>query len=493
MAKQHIEPRLDIEKLKFFVANKHDNPKRGCLESHLKVIREAVIRGDKAILIMEDDALFIGRPEDLPLPPTDWDMLYFGGTVKDVYGDLEDAEGNVNHWVKMRCWTTHCYVLNLENPELVAKVLKMEDYDQEVDRYYLNKIHPYFNCYMANPMICIQRPGFSDIEGREVSYEFMQETLQRFREPEHEEVKDHETGNLSYVMKLPDIADADLPGVTVITPTYNRRKLFALAERNFTTQNYPKERLQWVILDDSDDPDLSIDDLVPDLGTLEDGTPRVVYIKLERGSDPVSVAYKRNVGVKTAKYDYIVHMDDDDYYPPSSVLVRVKLLVKYGESQDSDDGDDAGAHKSTKSHVPIRCVGCSSVGVYDLIHDASSISTDGTLALSEASMAYTRSFWETRNFNDFDRKGEYFNFIRDRFDEIMNVPYSFVIYALTHKTNLTDKLRQIKKTQTRYRGTDDELNFINSCWDEDTEFFIRGLASYLKRASNFSVPIDFDA
>ena len=255
-------------------------------------------------------------------------------------------------------------------------------------------------------------------------------------------------------MKLPEMTDDELPYVSIITPTYNRRALFALSHRNFIEQNYPKHKLEWIIIDDSDDKDLSIDDMIPT------NDPRINHIVLPKETDRVSVAYKRNLGVKEAQYDIIVHMDDDDYYPPDSVLVRVKLLLK--------------------ESATIGCVGCSSIGIYDLIHDASSISSDGTLTLSEASMAYTKQFWIEQPFNSFEYKGEYFSFIQNRLDQILDIPYSFVIYALTHNTNLTDRLRQVKKSQTLLRGTNTTVNFIDSCWDEDTSFFIRGLARYLK-------------
>ena len=49
--------RRDIP-LKFFLAEKHKNPKRGCLESHLTVIKEALNDGIKYLLIFEDDVKF---------------------------------------------------------------------------------------------------------------------------------------------------------------------------------------------------------------------------------------------------------------------------------------------------------------------------------------------------------------------------------------------------------------------------------------------------
>jgi glycosyltransferase involved in cell wall biosynthesis len=318
---------------------------------------------------------------------------------------------------------------------------------------------------MCNPMICIQRPGYSDIEGKEVSYEFMQDTLNSFKKPESDVVDGQ------YVLKLPVIPSEELPMVSIVTPTYNRRRMFALALRNFTEQLYPADKMEWVIVDDSDVPELGIDDLLPEPG--RDSRINHIKVKPQTGalvgpSGRVSVAYKRNLGVNSAKHNIIIHMDDDDYYPPESVLARVKLLLKYAA-----DG--------------VRCVGCSTVGVYDLIKDASTLCTDGTLTLSEASMAYTRDFWKEKPFNDLDFKGEYFSFIINRFHQIMDVPYEFVICALTHNSNLTDKLRQVTdENKLRVKDTEKTLNFPDT-WDEDTAYFVRDIARLVKRP--VSVPV----
>ena len=45
--------------------------------------------------------------------------------------------------------------------------------------------------------------------------------------------------------------DEDLPSVSIITPTYNRFYLFHLAIRNFLKIDYPKDKIEWVIVDDS--------------------------------------------------------------------------------------------------------------------------------------------------------------------------------------------------------------------------------------------------
>ena len=122
---------------------------------------------------------------------------------------------------------------------------------------------------MVTPMIAIQKEGYSDIEGQIVNYNFMEKTLEGLMSPEHEEV------NGNYVLKLPKIPDEELPNISIITPTFNRRKLFSMAIRNFENFNYPPEKIEWVIVDDTPEDKDSLDDLLP----IDE---RIKYIALKK-------------------------------------------------------------------------------------------------------------------------------------------------------------------------------------------------------------------
>ena len=84
----------------------------------------------------------------------------------------------------------------------------------------------------------------------------------------------------------------------------------------FDHQTYPRERMEWVIIDDGTDP---IEDLVA-------SHPCVKYVRLD---DKVSLGKKRNMMHKKARGDIIVYMDDDDYYPPERVSHAVETLLDH--------------------------------------------------------------------------------------------------------------------------------------------------------------------
>ena len=107
-----------------------------------------------------------------------------------------------------------------------------------------------------------------------------------------------------------------LPMVSVCTPTFNRRPFVQAMLECFDHQTYPRERMEWVIIDDGTDP---IEDLVVH-------HPCVKYIRLD---DKVSLGKKRNMMHKKARGDIIVYMDDDDYYPPERVSHAVETLLDH--------------------------------------------------------------------------------------------------------------------------------------------------------------------
>ena len=106
-----------------------------------------------------------------------------------------------------------------------------------------------------------------------------------------------------------------LPFVSICTPTFNRRPFFQMIIKCFENQTYPKERMEWIIIDDGTD---KIEDLVKHI-------PQVRYFKYD---NKMTLGKKRNLMHEKSKGDIIVYMDDDDYYPKERVSHAVDVLKK---------------------------------------------------------------------------------------------------------------------------------------------------------------------
>lgn len=103
------------------------------------------------------------------------------------------------------------------------------------------------------------------------------------------------------------------PFVSVCTPTFNRRPFIPIMIKCFENQKYPKDKIEWIIIDDGDD---KIEDLVSHI-------PQVKYFKYD---EKMTLGKKRNLMHEKCTGDIIIYMDDDDYYPPERISHAVDSL-----------------------------------------------------------------------------------------------------------------------------------------------------------------------
>ncbi len=111
----------------------------------------------------------------------------------------------------------------------------------------------------------------------------------------------------------------DLPFVSIIVPTYNRRDLLELTIRSFLNQDYPG-RFNVLVLDDGDD---ETEDLIN--GFNDD---RLVYMRTPR----VWIGDKLNYGIRNSpETDFYALNGSDDYTSPSRISVHIYILLKTGK------------------------------------------------------------------------------------------------------------------------------------------------------------------
>jgi glycosyltransferase involved in cell wall biosynthesis len=106
----------------------------------------------------------------------------------------------------------------------------------------------------------------------------------------------------------------EVPFVSVCTPTFNRRPFIKMMLACFDHQTYPKDKIEWIIIDDGTDK----------IGDLVKYHPNVSYFEYDT---KMPLGKKRNLMHKKSKGDIIVYMDDDDYYPPERIQHAVYKLI----------------------------------------------------------------------------------------------------------------------------------------------------------------------
>ena len=232
--------------------------------------------------------------------------------------------------------------------------------------------------------------------------------------------------------------ESDLPDVSIVTITKDRRKFMPLAKYSYLIQSYPEDKIEWVIVDDGDDP-------------IEDtlfGVPNVKYVWCEK----MSVADKRNLGVKSAMYDIVCMLDDDDVYPNNSILQRVAMLLKEPKKE---------------------CVFCTTIPCYDIKKYSSfmnvpPITLPMSQRVSEATLGFTRKFWEERKFQSGVQIAEADAFIRDREQMCREISPQEVIVSLVHPLNTSSrKTPEMKEPNGCHYGFNEKLFELVSQIGED--------------------------
>ena len=208
-------------------------------------------------------------------------------------------------------------------------------------------------------------------------------------------------------LNLPDIPDNILPTVTVVTPTYNRHNNFEIAIRNYKNFNYPRDKLKWIILDDS--PDDSLKNMLPN-----DDTIRYIHHNVKE-----TIGAKRNRLASECKTDVICHMDDDDYYYPDSVKIRVVSMIAYKK--------------------PV--CGCIEYNCYNIVDDTQFIARgkEELMNTGEAALCYLKSYWDEHKYNDDDTHEESIAFLKDNASSYVDIPCLWILLSITHGKNVSGR------------------------------------------------------
>jgi glycosyltransferase involved in cell wall biosynthesis len=244
--------------------------------------------------------------------------------------------------------------------------------------------------------------------------------------------------SISQKPKVSPQTEANQPFVSVITPTYNRRKFIPHLINCYKAQSYPKERMEWIILDDGSDP---VGDLFQNLGI-----PNVHYVHLP---EKLTIGAKRNLLNVKSCGDIIVAMDDDDYYPPGRVFTVVMSFKQ------KPNYELAGASEIYMYYSDIQTI--YKLGPYHEKH-----ATNGT-------MAWKRSYANKHLYDETVTHAEEKSFLEGYIHPMIQMNPMKVMLVMSHSDNTFDKkkLREsqdnpfIKKTNLKLKNFIDDAELRN--------------------------------
>ena len=127
------------------------------------------------------------------------------------------------------------------------------------------------------------------------------------------------SNRLNKIHRIPSRMSQSKPFVSVLTPTYNRRRFIPALIECYKSQTYPKDRMEWVIYDDGQD-------CVKDL--FEKAAKEIPNVRYFRSEEKKLIGAKRNFLNAEAKGEIFVAMDDDDFYSPERVAHVVAMMQR---------------------------------------------------------------------------------------------------------------------------------------------------------------------
>ena len=210
---------------------------------------------------------------------------------------------------------------------------------------------------------------------------------------------------------------AKYPFVSICTPTFNRRPFIPIIIKCFENQNYPKDKMEWIIVDDGTD---KIEDLVSHI-------PQVKYFKYE---EKMSLGKKRNITNEKAKGDIIIYMDDDDYYPPDRVSHAILML---------------------RTNPKALCAGSSAMFMYfKHLNKMYQFGPYGASHATAATFAFRRELLNETKFDETSTVAEERIFLKDYKIPFVQLDPMKSILVFSHNHNSFDKKELLKQLPNPY-------------------------------------------
>ena len=214
------------------------------------------------------------------------------------------------------------------------------------------------------------------------------------------------------------------PFVSICTPTYNRRPFIPFMIKCFEHQTYPKDKMEWIIIDDGTD---KIADLVKDI-------PQIQYFSY---NEKMPLGKKRNIMHEKSKGDIIVYMDDDDYYPPMRVSHAVEMLT---------------------SHKNALCAGSSEIYIYfKQIEKMYQFGPYGPNHATAGTFAFKRELLKQCNYENEACLAEEKAFLKNYTIPFVQLEPKKTILVFSHRHNTFDKRKLLDNPHPKFVKVSDKV------------------------------------
>ena len=428
--------KFGIKNPRRFNAIKHEIGAVGCTYSQIGCIEYAKKCKWPFVCIFEDDIIFRKKEECKEMINKyinyDYDVLYLGTWVLDnKYKFINKDLIQVN-----KTWCTHAYIIKshyydtiLENLyEGVKLRIESDNVIYACDNHYhilqkKDKWYCLYNNYVS------QKDGYSSTHNKYINY-----TEQIFYIPIHYDF---------------------LPNVSILTPTGNRDKFLPLMINNIKGFKYPKEKLEWNILDSNDKKLITYQKLFKSKDEIDELEKKLgVKINYKYMEGSLTIGTKRNLLAENSNTDFLINMDDDDIYREDYIDNCIDLLIRHNKNMTGSNDLLIIYPKRNYRIIHLKCMKS-----HNRFH--------------EGTICYKKSHWLKNKFKE-TSMGEGLGFGGDDGSVcIENNIYNCGL-LLSHDNNTIDKeqfacLETVDYSKIETIGLNKALNILKSIYEKDKD------------------------
>jgi len=227
--------------------------------------------------------------------------------------------------------------------------------------------------------------------------------------------------------------------ISILVPTYNRRKFLYLFHHNITTQDYPHEYLTVIIDDDGDEPFLKEEELGDFMESIYP-----IRLKYMRSDKKKSIGEKRHNLIKNSTDDVFCFLDDDDLYYEtyiSSSYEKLKSVMKRGRG----------------------CVGCDKMlfCMTDMDYSVHAIDCgNNKVMIHEATIMATKKWYKSSCGFEKSSRGEGKQLFYGMDKTVGITDIKDIMLCLQHKENTVDKIQFAREDNKLNIEISEELKII---------------------------------
>lgn len=202
----------------------------------------------------------------------------------------------------------------------------------------------------------------------------------------------------------------ELPFVSVICPTWNRREFLPYLLYIYQYQDYPADKRELIIVDDSEQ---SNEDLIDMLVDRTQHNVRYIYSEKK-----LILGEKRNMLNSLATGKYIICFDDDDYYAPDKISWQVGAM----------QNNNATFSGSDQIYV-----------WYSHLNKIYRTRPFGKNHALNGTFGYHRNFLRTHRYEDDAKLAEEVGFLKNFTAPVLQLTPEKTILCISHSANTWDK------------------------------------------------------